>query len=144
MFRTMLLNPPAEEELADLDYRESIADFSHLVGQQGTATTNLMPAGKADFDGAAGRRDRRRDADRPRRGRGRGEGARRTAWWCGRWRRDFTTSAIAVHGRLRGVSLKRQANSAPKAIKTTVVAAGSGTSAPPLAGGLPKFLRQIV
>ena len=51
LFRTILLNPPAEEELADLDYRESVADFSHLVGRQGKATTNLMPAGKAEFDG---------------------------------------------------------------------------------------------
>jgi membrane-bound serine protease (ClpP class) len=37
--------------LIDLDYRESLADFSHLVGQQGVATTNLMPAGKAEFEG---------------------------------------------------------------------------------------------
>lgn len=51
LFRTLLLNPPADEELADLDYREAVADFSHLVGQQGTASTNLMPAGKAEFDG---------------------------------------------------------------------------------------------
>jgi membrane-bound ClpP family serine protease len=51
VFRTLLLNPTPEEELVDLDYRETVADFSHLVGQQGTATTNLMPAGKADFDG---------------------------------------------------------------------------------------------
>jgi membrane-bound serine protease (ClpP class) len=51
LFRTLLLNPPPEDELVDLDYRESMADFSHLIGQQGTATTNLMPAGKADFDG---------------------------------------------------------------------------------------------
>jgi membrane-bound serine protease (ClpP class) len=51
LFRTMLLNPTPEEELADLDYRETMADFSHLVGQQGMATTNLMPSGKADFDG---------------------------------------------------------------------------------------------
>ncbi len=51
LFRTLMLNPPADEELEDLDYRESIADFSHLVGQQGTAATNLMPAGKAEFDG---------------------------------------------------------------------------------------------
>jgi membrane-bound serine protease (ClpP class) len=51
VFKTLLLNPPADEELEDLDYRESLADFSHLVGQLGTATTNLMPAGKAEFDG---------------------------------------------------------------------------------------------
>jgi hypothetical protein len=51
LFRTLMLNPPADEELVDLDYRESVADFSYLVGEQGTATTNLMPAGKAEFDG---------------------------------------------------------------------------------------------
>jgi membrane-bound serine protease (ClpP class) len=51
LFRNMLLNPPAEEDLIDLDHREALADFSYLVGQQGVATTNLMPAGKADFDG---------------------------------------------------------------------------------------------
>jgi membrane-bound ClpP family serine protease len=51
VFRTLMLSPTPEEELLDLDYREALADFSHLVGQQGVATTNLMPAGKADFDG---------------------------------------------------------------------------------------------
>jgi membrane-bound ClpP family serine protease len=51
VFRTLLLNPTPEEDLIDLDYRESVAEFSHLVGQRGLATTNLMPSGKADFDG---------------------------------------------------------------------------------------------
>jgi membrane-bound serine protease (ClpP class) len=51
IFRTLLLNPPAEEELADLSFRESVAEFSHLIGQQGTAATNLMPSGKAEFNG---------------------------------------------------------------------------------------------
>ena len=51
VFNTLLLAPPADEELEDLDYREAVADYSHLVGQQGTAATNLMPAGKAEFDG---------------------------------------------------------------------------------------------
>jgi membrane-bound ClpP family serine protease len=51
VFRTLLLNPTSEEELAELEYREALADFSHLIGQQGTAATNLMPAGKAEFDG---------------------------------------------------------------------------------------------
>jgi len=51
VFNTLLLAPPADEELEDLDYREAVADFSYLVGQQGTAATNLMPAGKAEFDG---------------------------------------------------------------------------------------------
>lgn len=50
-FHRLLLHPTPEEELLDLDAREALADFSHLVGQQGTATTNLMPAGKAEFDG---------------------------------------------------------------------------------------------
>jgi membrane-bound serine protease (ClpP class) len=51
VFRKLLLTPTPEEDLIDLDYRESLADFSHLVGQQGIAATNLMPAGKAEFDG---------------------------------------------------------------------------------------------
>lgn len=51
VFRTLMLNPPADDELVDLDYREAVADFSYLVGQTGTAATNLMPAGKAEFDG---------------------------------------------------------------------------------------------
>jgi membrane-bound ClpP family serine protease len=51
VFRTMVLNPTPEEDLIELDHREALADFSHLVGQQGVATTNLMPAGKAEFDG---------------------------------------------------------------------------------------------
>ncbi|HEX4412464.1 MAG TPA: NfeD family protein [Lacipirellulaceae bacterium] len=51
VFRKLLLNPPPEEELMDLEYRESLADFSHLLGQEGTAATNLMPAGKAEFNG---------------------------------------------------------------------------------------------
>jgi membrane-bound ClpP family serine protease len=51
MLRTLLLNPAPEQELAELEYRESLADFSYLVGQRGVARTNLMPAGKAEFDG---------------------------------------------------------------------------------------------
>jgi membrane-bound serine protease (ClpP class) len=51
VFRTLLLSPTPEEDLVDLDYRESLADYSHLIGQSGTATTNLMPSGKADFNG---------------------------------------------------------------------------------------------
>ena len=51
VFRKLLLPPRPKKNLTDLDYRESLADFSHLIGQQGVATTNLMPAGKAEFDG---------------------------------------------------------------------------------------------
>jgi membrane-bound ClpP family serine protease len=50
-FRTMVLNPTPEEDLIELDHREALADFSYLVGQQGVAATNLMPAGKAEFEG---------------------------------------------------------------------------------------------
>ncbi len=50
-FRTILLDPPAEEDLIDLDHRESLADYTNLIGQQGVATTNLMPAGKGEFNG---------------------------------------------------------------------------------------------
>ena len=51
IFRKLLLDPPPEEELIDLSYREALVDFSHLVGEQGVTTTNLMPAGKAEFNG---------------------------------------------------------------------------------------------
>ena len=51
VFNRMVLEPTPEEDLIDLDYRESLVDYSHLIGQVGTAATNLMPAGKADFDG---------------------------------------------------------------------------------------------
>jgi membrane-bound serine protease (ClpP class) len=51
VFNKMVLEPTSEEDLIDLDYRESMADYTHLIGQVGTATTNLMPSGKADFDG---------------------------------------------------------------------------------------------
>ncbi len=51
VFNRIVLEPTSEEDLIDLDYRESLVDYSHLVGQVGMATTNLMPAGKADFDG---------------------------------------------------------------------------------------------
>ena len=51
IFRKLLLNPPPEEELIDLAYRESLVDFSHLLGEQGVTTTNLMPTGKAEING---------------------------------------------------------------------------------------------
>jgi membrane-bound ClpP family serine protease len=49
----MLLDPPSGEELEQMSVRESIVDFRHLVGQQGTTTTPLVPSGKARFDGKA-------------------------------------------------------------------------------------------
>src|SRR5262249_29566493 len=40
LFRKLLLAPTPEEDLVDLDYRDSLADYSHLVGEQGLAATN--------------------------------------------------------------------------------------------------------
>ena len=51
MLRPLMLHPPVDDEREDIEYRESMADFSHLVGQRGTAATHLMPAGKAEFEG---------------------------------------------------------------------------------------------
>ena len=51
VLRPLLLNPPADHERDDIEYREAMADFSHLIGQRGTAATNLMPSGKAEFGG---------------------------------------------------------------------------------------------
>jgi membrane-bound ClpP family serine protease len=51
VLRPLLLDPLEEHEREDIEYREAMADFSHLVGRRGTAATHLMPAGKAEFDG---------------------------------------------------------------------------------------------
>ena len=42
----MMLNPPASEEI---QRREAIVDYSHLLGQSGTTKTRLSPSGKAMF-----------------------------------------------------------------------------------------------
>ncbi len=47
LFNRMLLQPPTGQELTELSRRESLAQLDHLVGQEGTATTPLTPAGKA-------------------------------------------------------------------------------------------------
>ena len=49
MFHRMLLAPPSTEELSHISRREALAEFDHLVGKQGIATTPLLPAGKARF-----------------------------------------------------------------------------------------------
>ena len=49
LFRHVLLEPPGADHPESLDQRESMADFRHLVGQRGTAATQLTPAGKARF-----------------------------------------------------------------------------------------------
>jgi len=47
----MMLAGPRGEDLVELNYRESLAEYSHLVGQHGTTTTPLMPSGRAEIDG---------------------------------------------------------------------------------------------
>ena len=47
----MVLEPPSLEEQAALSRRESLADFSHLLGHEGTVVAQLTPAGKARFAG---------------------------------------------------------------------------------------------
>ncbi len=47
----MMLAGLQGEELEELSYRESLAEYSHLVGQHGMTTTPLMPSGRAEFDG---------------------------------------------------------------------------------------------
>ncbi len=50
LFRHMILAPPQGEERAELDDRESLADYSNLLGQRGVAATDLRPAGKAEIN----------------------------------------------------------------------------------------------
>ncbi len=50
VFNRLMLNPMDEGELARLAQRESIVDWQHLLGTQGTTTTQLTPSGKARFD----------------------------------------------------------------------------------------------
>ncbi len=47
----IFLHPMSGAEREQISNRESLVDFSDLVGQTGTATTLLMPSGKARFDG---------------------------------------------------------------------------------------------
>jgi hypothetical protein len=47
--RRVLLKPPEGEELDDLERREALVDYAHLLGREGVAETQLVPAGKAMF-----------------------------------------------------------------------------------------------
>lgn len=49
LFGQMLLQPPEGEAAEDLSRRESLVDFSDLLGTSGTTLTPLMPSGKARF-----------------------------------------------------------------------------------------------
>jgi membrane-bound serine protease (ClpP class) len=48
-FGRMLLAPPVGEEAETIRRREALVDFHGLLGQRGTTTTRLNPAGKARF-----------------------------------------------------------------------------------------------
>ena len=43
----MLLEPPSPEEVENIDQREAMVNYEHLLGQPGTAATRLVPSGKA-------------------------------------------------------------------------------------------------
>jgi membrane-bound serine protease (ClpP class) len=50
LFNKMVLEPVPPEERVTLSHREALADYSHLVGREGEAVTDLRPAGKALVD----------------------------------------------------------------------------------------------
>ncbi|MEQ8787316.1 MAG: NfeD family protein [Pirellulaceae bacterium] len=47
--RHLMLQPPTGEDAEQLRRRESLVDWTHLVGQPGVAVTRLTPSGKAQF-----------------------------------------------------------------------------------------------
>jgi membrane-bound ClpP family serine protease len=49
VFNRMLLEPPSPEELENIDQREALVNYEHLLGQPGTAMTQLVPSGKAQI-----------------------------------------------------------------------------------------------
>ncbi|MEM9351556.1 MAG: NfeD family protein [Planctomycetota bacterium] len=51
MYKEMVLDAATPEEKEIQERRETLADYSHLLGQTGSAATDLRPAGKADIDG---------------------------------------------------------------------------------------------
>lgn len=51
LFNRMVLEPPPPEERVTLAHRESVADYSHLLGVIGEAVTDLRPGGRALIGG---------------------------------------------------------------------------------------------
>ncbi len=47
VFNRMMLAPPSSEEMEVISQREALADFQHLLGATGIATTRLVLSGKA-------------------------------------------------------------------------------------------------
>jgi membrane-bound ClpP family serine protease len=48
-FNHVMLEPPSGAELEDISHREALVNLDHLLGHQGTTTTQLTPSGKARF-----------------------------------------------------------------------------------------------
>ena len=49
LFQRFLLAPPEGAAAIELDRREAVVDYSHLMGQSGKTSTPLSPSGKAFF-----------------------------------------------------------------------------------------------
>ncbi len=47
--RNVMLPVPDEKRRAEIDHRERLVDYEHLMGKRGTTTTQLTPSGKARF-----------------------------------------------------------------------------------------------
>ncbi len=51
LFRRMMLLPEEEADRIEIETRETLAHYEHLVGQTGIATTPLLPSGRAEVAG---------------------------------------------------------------------------------------------
>lgn len=51
LFRWLTLQPGGTDEMDELEERENLTHFEHLLGQTGMTTTRLNPSGKAQFGG---------------------------------------------------------------------------------------------
>lgn len=51
LFRRATLAPLEEADRIEQGRREQLADYEHLIGKTGTATTDLLPSGRAEIDG---------------------------------------------------------------------------------------------
>jgi membrane-bound ClpP family serine protease len=49
VLKALMLSPPDEDQREDLERREAMVDYLHLVGKRGRTTTQLTPSGKARF-----------------------------------------------------------------------------------------------
>jgi membrane-bound ClpP family serine protease len=47
--RRLILQPPVQEDVAEIRERERLVSFDYLLGKRGVALTPLVPAGKAQF-----------------------------------------------------------------------------------------------